>query len=231
MVAVDVPYVPTQYTQVVAQNKSAQQAPEVITLTQPTSTVKVLQGCQDVQTIVKNSATNELNPSYIVYSHLGYRVINGDYNAPQSVKDNVKTSLLKLPAHGSLVPQSFNFWTYQGEDNYEGKDQATFLVEVGGKRYKVVVNYLVHEVVDPNAEIPECESVFPPSTAPSGGVPFDPTADAAVFSSWMRIEALSSIIAATSSINLSFADFPNGAVGQAQGNTITLDTNAAGHTT
>ena len=167
MVTVDVSYVPVQYTQVVAQTESAQQTlPEVIILTQATSSEKMLQGCRDVETIVKDSAINEFNPSYIVFEHIGYQVKNGDYTAPQSVKDSVKTSLLKRPAHGTLVPQSFNFWTYQGEDNYEGKDQATFLVEVSGKRYKVVVNYLVHEIVDPNAVIPACESVFPPSTAP-----------------------------------------------------------------
>lgn len=229
MVTVDVPYVPAQYTQVVQVESAQQTPPEVITLTQSIGSEKALQGCKDVETIVKDSAINELNPSYIVFKHLGYQVKNGDYNAPQSVKDSVKTSLLKPPAHGTLVPQSFNFWTYQGEDNFEGKDQATFLVGIVGKRYKVVVNYLVHEVVDDKAVPPACESVFPPSTAPSGGMTFDPTIDAAAFSSWVRIEALSNIIAATSSINMSFADLAGGAVGQAVGNTITLDDNAAGH--
>lgn len=170
MVTVDVPYVPAQYTQVVAQAESAHLSPEVITLAQAAGSEKALQGCRDVETIVKDSAINEFNPSYVVFKHLGYQVKNGDYNAPQAVKDSVKTSLLKSPAHGKLVPQSFNFWTYEGEDNYQGTDQATFLVEVSGKRYKVVINYLVHEVVDQNANPPACESVFPPSTTPSRGM-------------------------------------------------------------
>lgn len=174
MVTVDVPYVPTQYTQVVAQAQSAQQTPpDVIILTQATGSEKMLQGCRDVESAAREATGFDLNPSFIVFKHLGYQVKNGDYNAPQSVKDSVKTSLLKLPAHGTLVPQSFNFWTYQGKDNFEGKDQATFLVEVGGKRYKVVVNYLVHEVVDQNAVPPECESVFPPNNGISmGGRPY-----------------------------------------------------------
>ena len=170
MVTVDVPYVTAQYTQLVAQIEYVQQAPEVITLTQATGSEKVLYGCTDVETIVKDSAINDFNPSEIVFRHLGYRVVNGMYNVPQSVRDSLKTSVIKAPSHGSLIPlipNSTNFWTYNGNTGYEGKDQATYLVEVGGKRYKVVVNYLVHEVVDPNAVIPACESVFPPSTAPS----------------------------------------------------------------
>lgn len=173
MVTVDVPYVPTQYTQVVAQAESAQQIPQVITLTQAAGSENILQGCQDVETMIKDSALNYLNPSSFVFKHLGYQVVNGAYNAPQSIKDGVKTSLLKLPVHGTIVPLGtgeFHGWGYHGNAGYEGKDQATFLVEVGGKRYKVVVNYLVHEVVDQNAVPPECESVFPPSTAPSRGM-------------------------------------------------------------
>jgi hypothetical protein len=149
---------------------NAQQPPEVITLTQATGSEKVLHGCQDVETIAKDSANNWLNPSSVVFKHLGYQVEHGAYNAPQSVKDSVKTSLFKPPVHGTIVTLGsgeFNGWGYQGNAGYEGKDQAIFLVEVSGKRYKVVVNYLVHEVVDQNAVPPACERVFPPTTAPS----------------------------------------------------------------
>lgn len=115
---------------------------------------------------------NYLNPSHLVFKYLGYQVISGDYNAPQSVRDSVKTSLLKPPVHGTIVPLGsgeFHGWGYHGNAGYEGKDQATFLVEVSGKRYKVIINYLVHKVVDDKAVPPECERVFPQSTAPSGG--------------------------------------------------------------
>jgi hypothetical protein len=119
--------------------------------------------CRDVETLVKDSAVNQHDPSHIVLDHLGYKVRNGDYNAPARIRRSIRTQLLEAPRHGRLIPperKEYNFWTYAGEQGYTGKDRAVFLVTAAGKRFKVVSDYLVHEVA-PESNPPACEKVFP----------------------------------------------------------------------
>src|SRR3989338_5770091 len=130
---------------------------------------------------------------------------------------SVKLTQLQGVTHGQLIPHSADgtsdgrvVYEYRSEPGYVGKDQAIFMAEFEGKRYKIIANVVVSMTInenDPQCPAPQLIKVTKPSTCDSGyGTGYN-----------------------LASVSVNFADLPGGAVGQAVGNTITLDTNAAGH--
>ena len=83
----------------------------------------------------------------------------------------VKLTQLQAYAHGQLIPHSPNgrvFYEYRSEPGYVGKDQAIFMAEFEGKRYKIVANVVVSMTINENA--PQCpEPTLIEITKPSSG--------------------------------------------------------------
>jgi hypothetical protein len=72
---------------------------------------------------------------------------------------DAKVSVLVNPAHGILesFPNKYDLgpaFSYTPENGYLGQDKITFLVEVAGKRVKVVTTLYVVEQVDDNNQEP-----------------------------------------------------------------------------
>lgn len=127
------------------------------------------------------------------------------------VKD-VKVSLLVPTTYGNIFPSIDNegrtSFHYDPNPGFVGDDQATFLAEYAGKRYKIVLKLKVFssEIVfpsNPDCPYPTLIWLNPKRTSTA---PFDPNG-----------------------IAVAVADLPNSALGQTTGTTITLDTNAAGY--
>lgn len=137
-----------------------------------------------------------------------------------------KTTLLQGPAHGELkVTPSGNYRFFPASSDYFGPDQATFLVEIGEYKVKLVYHFRVMPGVgggDYSLEKDYC---------PNGGVwrislnPDDPNAPIYTFE---YPSQLTSPYAGLANVNLTFGTFAPGALGQATGDTITLDPSAAG---
>jgi hypothetical protein len=129
--------------------------------------------------------------------------------------DGAKVTLLVGPTHGKLENPRW----YTPEHGFLGQDKVIHLVELGGKRIKVITtlyvdNYGLH-----------CEGDAGDVKRISSTNTSDFTTDLAA---WLTATQLSGQFA-NSGITLNFADLPAGALGQTTGSSITLDTNAAGN--
>jgi hypothetical protein len=140
---------------------------------------------------------------------------------------NIKTILLDGTAHGkitSVVDNTGRTWyRYDAELGYEGEDNAVFIAEYQGMRYKIVVEIKVSTEVDENS--PQCP---PPKLIKVNRKPVS-----GALGSDINVSILDSLSVDPSLVTLNIADLPGGAVGQTTetGNTatITLDDNAAGN--
>ncbi|MBI5429459.1 MAG: hypothetical protein HY938_03250 [Nitrosomonadales bacterium] len=199
MFTMDVPYIPAQDTPIVL----AQADTAVGSTPQPDYLLKV---CQNTTSNVndKTAAIRGVYPAGMLRTFFS--------NQRDMIIDvtKIKTTLQESTTHGKLVEHTADngavYYMYEPTPDYVGDDRAVFMAEFEGKRYKIVVNLKVSYVVD-NYLCPdnryELIKVKKPSTGSSG---YD-----------------------MGFITVTFADLAGGAVGQAVGNTITLDTNAANH--
>jgi hypothetical protein len=122
---------------------------------------------------------------------------------------SVKLTQLQGVKHGQLIPHSPDgrvIYEYRSEPGYVGKDQAIFMAEFEGKRYKIIANVVVSWNInenDPQCPEPQLIKVTKPSSGANG---YD-----------------------LNSISVSLADIIGSALGQTTGSSITLDTNAANY--
>ncbi len=141
-------------------------------------------------------------------------------------------TLLQAPEHGELGidPDTQSAWYFPSKPNYEGSDQATVLVEIGGYKVKVIYFFKVMPYVGEGSE--QGSPWDDKSLCPNGRVwkvsfnPDDPNAPIYTFDSPTQ---LTSYFAGAINATIAIADLPGGAVGQTTGTTITLDDNAAGN--
>jgi len=171
-----------------------------------------------------------------------------------SVYQNAKMTLLQAPKHGELLLDSDSGAYFSSDYSYEGPDSATVLVEVGDYKVKVIYHFVLmsdvpgsseqgtatdNKRICPNGYIWKISSTldangnstitsidYLPSVAASSGTAIT---DTDALNSWLALAQLDGKVADMSGVNITFADLPGSAVGQTVGNTITLDTNAAGH--
>jgi len=88
----------------------------------------------------------------------------------------IKLTQLQGVVHGQLIPRSVDrtsggrvAYEYRSEPGYLGKDQAIFLAEFEGKRYRIVVNIIVSKGIDDyNPQCPPFEQLIK-TTKPSSG--------------------------------------------------------------
>jgi hypothetical protein len=57
-------------------------------------------------------------------------------------------------------PANSYFWQYVPKPNYVGKDKVVFQIQAGTRSFKIIVDLLVHEVVDEDAKPRVCEKYF-----------------------------------------------------------------------
>jgi hypothetical protein len=120
-----------------------------------------------------------------------------------------KPSLLQGPQHGKITEGvdnlGFTSYRYDPEPEFFGDDQAIFMVEFEGKRYKVIYQIKVVEYVEDNTTCPPPKLIK--VTKPSSG-----------FNGYDL-----------NSVTVSIADLPGAVIGQTTGSNITLDTKASGY--
>ena len=176
----------------------------------------------------------------------------------QKVKKPATTTVLQQPKHGILRLQTetnyfesgifdptVSSYAYLPENGYEGKDRATVLVDIDGIKIKVEYFFQaisgvlgntgstdrcrkgpywkISSTLGANSIITSVEYQSPITDAGTS------TTDTAALASTLGTGILTSLAVDTSAITLNIADLEGGAVGQAVGNIITLDDNAAGH--
>lgn len=214
------PEVPPQYTPVLI----AQAAPA----DQTTRTIGV---CHLIQNPPEPSGTavNSLSPLTTVYTYF-------KWFEQRELGLEGKVTLLQGAAHGALEGDDRGSWGYFPiTPDYHGPDHATFLVEVGGYKFKVMYgfNVLAHvpsgtEGYDPYEDKEYCPNGEFWRIFPDGGV-------VPLHRKILNEESLAPTVQWASDtlgadkLNLTFAPLADGAVGQAKGDTITLDDNANGY--
>jgi Matrixin len=199
LIAMDVPYVPVQDTPIVLAQATTTSTPADYLLK------TCMQG--------SSGGANLISPGMELVGELQNRSREWIRDEEIATREaSVKVTLLVNPTHGKLVSQPLDkgiiYYEYQSELGYVGKNKAVFLAELAGKRYRIVYNLIVSKVLDDN--YPLC----PPSS--------------------QLIKLQNKPVSGASDYNLgnitvTFADLAGGALGQTTGNSITLDTTAAGN--
>jgi hypothetical protein len=243
----DMPNVPPQNVPVMIAQANQAQAGDV-------NTVRTLGVCFPAPNSIY-SLENVIEPigdarAYLdIYEH---QTANG--SATTTVLQQPKHGILHLVTEadgnkfgeGVFDPTNLGY-AYLPENGYVGKDRATILVDFGGIKVKVeyffqAINgvlgntgttdrcrkgpyWKISSTLDANGTntITSVEYQSPIIDASAT------TTDTAALASALSASILSTLSVDPSAVTLSLADLPNGTLGQAVGNTITLDDNAAGH--
>jgi hypothetical protein len=208
MFTMEVPYVPVQDTPIVLAQAAA---PGAGATPQPDY---ILNTCKETESTDDSmSAVHAVDPAYGLANFL-----NSQSNK-QVVFDlaSIKTTLLKGPTHGEITSGTTNYgrtaYSYDATPNYVGKDQAVFMAEFEGKRYKIVVNLVVSLQINENPLLAGQKPVCPPPTLIK--VNGKPVSGSSSYD--------------LNSIPVTFADLTGSALGQTNASGITLDTNASGY--
>ena len=195
---------------------------------------KVYGNCQVINALhpyFQNDGENALAPVAALMAGIFY---TSDKPYKQYEKSAIVT-LIKQGDHGKVAfgksyDSTYSEWFYTPEAGFKGKDRVTFVVELGGKTFKV--EYFLHVVeLGRNRDmklVQACEKrpywKISQSDIDSG------TQDPAT---WLRSAQLSALLATASQSFTDLTDLPGTAVGQTVGGgasaSITLDTTAAGH--
>jgi len=164
MFIIDVPAVPPQETSVVlvqAANTSSQ--PDYL-----------LKTCDEVPSAGGAvTAMNTVNPAgWLVTQVVQQRSQSITREELHAMMASVSLTQVQTYAHGKLIPHTTGsgrvFYEYRSEPGYVGKDQAIFIAEFEGKRYKIIANVVVSMTINENA--PQCpESTLIEITKPSSG--------------------------------------------------------------
>ena len=139
----------------------------------------------------------------------------------REIEGSGKVTVLQNPEHGTLEMGSVG-GRYHPALDYYGPDRATFLVEIGSRKVKVIYFFQVLDGVTDE----RYERLCPKEYWKISLNPADPTAQLLTFNSPTQ---LTSYLAGAVNVDIKIADLASGAVGQTTATTITLDANAAGH--
>ncbi|MHB8166023.1 MAG: dockerin type I domain-containing protein, partial [Sulfuricella sp.] len=203
MFTMDVPYVPVQETPTLLAQATT---PNTGSNTQqPDYLLKV---CDEVPSEGDlTTAMNVVDPAGWLAVQLGNR--SGRYIEPGTVA-TIKHTLLEGTTHGKLIPKvtgsGIAYFMYEPEPGYVGKDRAIFMADFEGKRYKLVIDLKVSTFVDEKSPVCPQPRLIKVKKPISGSSTYD-----------------------LNSKSVTFAGLDGGALAQATGTTITLDTTAAGH--
>ena len=202
MFAMDMPYVPAQEPTIVIAQAAGTAVPPVDF---------ILKDCQETQPTPDNpkSAMRVVDPASLLSNYFASR---GKTVEPA----DIRVTPLQMPKQGKLTNEVDNagkFFGYDPTPGFLGNDQATFLAEYGGKRYKIILDIKVLIVID------EKSHTCPPAQLIR--VKPSPAKKSEAGSSGYELNGVS----------VSFANLLHSVLGTTTGPTaqITLDTDAAGH--
>ena len=118
--------------------------------------VRAITFCRDAQSVIPDTALNDYSP----ISGEFLRKIGRPYKGTTADARPYRVALLQRPTHGQvqLLDEPSQHWTYVPEKDYTGTDRVVYAVESKTKRYKVVINFWVVEVIDESRKRSECES-------------------------------------------------------------------------
>ncbi len=134
----------------------------------------LMASCLDVDSAFGYSANNLHSPLGVVFERLGYRWNSKEskFDVPVKVSASIKVRVFEHPKSGRLTKGVYeNTWNYVANRDYVGKDRAIYSVQVDGVDYRVILNFLVHQVLpEPNTP-PACEMEFgrPPKKSGNNG--------------------------------------------------------------
>ena len=160
MFSIDIPFVPAQNAPTMVMALAATGQPSAAFPQQkgekPSTTGSknvTVEECQDVTSLSPDSSFNSIPVLQGVLYSLGYSVKQiGAGEVPLAVREAIKVTVIEPPQHGAVnrasTPPNAYFWKYVPEAGFQGKDRVAFLVEAGGRRFKLITNLLVHEVVN-----------------------------------------------------------------------------------
>jgi hypothetical protein len=216
MFIVDIPDVPPQYAPVVLAQSSQVQAAKG-------EFDRVIGVCQLVENPAnlfmppgELSGTNAIGPTGAVESYF----VSAEGKTLK--EESAESTVLKGPAHGRLQSLSENgsvLLYYVPNNGYLGKDSVTFQVLMDGMKVKVAYSLHVVENVQGSDDSVICPETY---WRISGTVPDSGEIPAAGY-------LTASYPISSLSVNLNIASLPGGEVGEAQGNTNTIDPNADGY--
>jgi len=160
--------------------------------------------------------------------------------------DTATSVIVQPPQHGSLVDTGrgkYQAYYYKPDTEYFGDDTAVIEAEVNG--LKVKIHYYFHSmdtkaytksavcgekgIIWKISRTPDGTPILTAVNYPSPFTGSTGSTDTATLASTLSTSILTSLSVDPSSVTFNLADLAGGAVGQATGSTITLDTNAAGH--
>ena len=242
MFTMDMPDVPPQYQPVVI--AQASQAKDPAKIDRTIGLCRLIQNTNPTGTeVIPDNWGGGVDQAILVQTYF-YSVENRKID-----REGAIISVLEHPKHGILQATSSGEYEYIPEPGYLGRDQITFLVEMGGYKVKSV-NFIkvdggfaeesyqnkkycpkgyfwkISTFTDSegNNFITAVDYQSPTAIASGSVVP-----DAATLAATLGMNFLGNLAADTSGITLNIADLPAGAIGQTVGSTITLDDNAANH--
>jgi len=89
------------------------------------------------------SAVNATSPRTAVWGYLQMIEKLTPAQLPDEMFSTAKTTLLQGAAHGTVVDEGGGYYRYDPTPGYFGTDRATTLVEMGGRKFKVVYHFKV----------------------------------------------------------------------------------------
>ncbi|MBC3936228.1 cadherin-like domain-containing protein [Undibacterium sp. CY7W] len=187
------------------------------------------------------SVVNAFDPAHEAYIYLKryeHKIVSGQ--AKVTVLQPPKHGLVRLldesdrgvifPKDAAPVDPNDGTYLYLPENGYLGKDRATILVELGGKKVKIIYFF---EAVDGPAGEPETIEARCPYKVSDWKISSNLPEGTSGFTNWQTTANLNAMLANASGSLTNFSDLAGSAVGQTTGQgkdaQITLDTNAAGH--
>ncbi len=161
----------------------------------------------------------EIRPTFNGDDYLyTYHVGDPRYQGFTFDDDSAKVTLVKAPAHGRVEhvesTTSNNYYHYYSNEGYVGQDRFVMQVEKNG--VKVRIQYLM----ETPPEGPSDYLCNPDMWKISATTPALDNA---------RLQALLGAANINNNVSVTFSDLPGSKVGQTTGQSITLDTNAAGY--
>jgi VCBS repeat-containing protein len=232
MFVMDVPPdVPAMYAPVVIAQASATQLDTSPAAAGSATAERTIGVCQLIENppVPAMTAANVAAPAMAAWSYL---TSVEKVKLPEGLAETAKTTLLDGAKHGVLVQEGGGYYRYDPTPGYYSTDRATVLVEMGNYKVKVVIHIKVLAPTEGN----DYENK---QLCPNGELwkislnPEDPAAPIYTLTSssqWSSaVASYASVSYSLANSNVNFADLPGGAVGQATGQSTTLDTTAGGH--
>ena len=220
MFVLDVPLdVPPQFAPVlIAQTNQAQRG--------DANADRIVGVCQ----LIDNPANPPLSAGNVISPILSakhyFRQLEG-----RSISESAQVSVLESPVHGELKDLGAGLYRYMpSSPAYVGQDRATLLVEVEGMKVKMIYFFNIMSGVPGDTE--GYDPYHDKKLCPNGHrwrISFDGSDSSAETITFESPVAWTNYVSQKVNVNLTFADLPGSELGETSGNTITLDTTAAGN--